>query len=228
MDDKGCLSSELETIIDEFSRIRDAYLGLKAFCDVQGEVLMMEKRSSSKLTEKFEKLSESYTLLDKRCALMTVKFNTEKQGLLKTIEELKEQCDHLRLVAMNHNGDDGQVNNLENDIAALKAELVLQTTKHTEEIAVLKQAHSDELLRYHMLLQNAKLAAASDVNKQQKRQKKSLKIQSTGGFRWPELTIEKISAAPKIAEVEKEPLEEVASKKRKLYRESDEDAISLL
>nr|XP_033327479.1 uncharacterized protein LOC117221027 [Megalopta genalis] len=230
MEDKGCLSSELESIIDEFSRIRDAYVSLKAYSDVQGESLMMERQSLNKMKENFEKLSQSYALLEKRYKSMMDEFNTEKQNMQGTIQELREQCDHLRLVVIDRNGDDGQVCNLENEITALKAELVAQAAKHKEEIAILKQAHSDELLRYHVLLQNAKLEAASDENKKQKRQRKpgNNEKENVNGFRWPELSIERISTAPRIVDVKEVHFENVGTKKRRLYRENDEDAVSLV
>lgn len=50
---------------------------------------------------------------------------------------------------------------LQDEIEVLKTELVLQEEKHTGEVAILKQEHSNEMHKYKVLLQNAKLIAAS-------------------------------------------------------------------
>lgn len=53
---------------------------------------------------------------------------------------------------------------LQDEVECLKVQLLMQEEKHNEDIALLKQQHTDEIQRYKMLLQNAKLAHTS-VNK---------------------------------------------------------------
>lgn len=53
---------------------------------------------------------------------------------------------------------------LQDEVECLKVQLLMQEKKHNEDIALLKQQHTDEIQRYKMLLQNAKLAHTS-VNK---------------------------------------------------------------
>lgn len=53
---------------------------------------------------------------------------------------------------------------LQDEVECLKVQLLMQEEKHNEDIALLKQQHTDEIQKYKMLLQNAKLTSTS-VNK---------------------------------------------------------------
>ena len=52
---------------------------------------------------------------------------------------------------------------LQDEMEVLKAQLLMQDEKHIEDVALLKKQHSDELQRYKVLLQNAKLASTSVI-----------------------------------------------------------------
>ncbi|XP_076300696.1 uncharacterized protein LOC143218929 [Lasioglossum baleicum] len=225
MNDTEPLSQELQTLVDEFARIRDAYIVLKAYCNVQEEIWATEKLHSSRMKENFEKLSETYSLLGKRYTSMIEESKQEKESLQKTIEHLKEECDHLRLLSVGVNGDNGQVSKLENEVALLKTELIVQTAKHNEDIAILKQKHSDELRKYRMF-QNSKLNAASSGVKKKAKPRNPAEENDMNFFRWPELTIEKISSAPINAEEDTTTVNNV-NKKRKLFCNDNDDAVSI-
>ncbi|XP_076653043.1 uncharacterized protein LOC143359179 [Halictus rubicundus] len=228
MNDNESLSLELQAIIDEFSRIRDAYVALKAYCDVQEETLATEKLHSNRMKENFEKLSKTYSLLRKRYHSMIEESKEEKESFQRTIENLKEQCDHLRLVAIDCNDDNEQVSKLENELAILKTELLIQTAKHNEDVAILKQKHSDELQKYKVLLQNTKLkAASSETKKKTKPKKPAQEKENINYFRWPELTIEKITSAPINADEDATTISNV-NKKRRLFCEDNDDAVSIV
>lgn len=83
---------------------------MKAYSDTQDDTLTMEKERSERMKENLEKLSRTYLLLDKRYKSTLDELRTEKVNLLKTIEELKEESDHLRLINIDRNGNDDQSN----------------------------------------------------------------------------------------------------------------------
>ncbi|XP_076757250.1 uncharacterized protein LOC143427205 [Xylocopa sonorina] len=150
------VNSELCQILDEFTRIRDAYQLLQTYCDLQGERISAEEERSAAKQGALEKFSQSYLLLDKRYKSITEKLRAENNDLRKTVEELKEQCDRLRLINTDHNRNDDEICRLQDQIEVLTAQLLMQEEKHGEDLRILKQQHSDEVQRYKMLLQTAK------------------------------------------------------------------------
>nr|XP_034184942.1 uncharacterized protein LOC117606516 isoform X2 [Osmia lignaria] len=206
------VSYEFQGILEEFGRIRDAYVALKAYCKIQDETMTMEKERSERMRENLEKLSRTYLLLERRCKSTIVALQTEKEGLLKTIEDLKEQCDHLRLINSERNANDERTYQLQDEIEILKAQLSMQEEKHNEDIALLKQKHSDEIQRYKMLLQNTK--------KNTTRPKNLVKSKNnTSCFRWPELNIERHKSNLMDIKNESTGSKSQGNKKRKLFSE---------
>ncbi|KOX73464.1 hypothetical protein WN51_14510 [Melipona quadrifasciata] len=134
---------------------------MKAYCELREEAASMEKEQVGKMRENLEKLSATYLLLEKRYKSTVEKLQTETNELRKVNEELKEQCDHLRLVNVDRAGNADQTCKLQDEMEVLKAQLLMQEEKHMEDVALLKKQHSDELQRYKVLLQNAKLASTS-------------------------------------------------------------------
>lgn len=60
--------------------------------------MSIEKARSERLQMNLEKHSTTYQLLENRYKSIVEKLQTERDDLRKTNEELKEQCDHLRLI----------------------------------------------------------------------------------------------------------------------------------
>ncbi|XP_033196658.1 uncharacterized protein LOC117160196 [Bombus vancouverensis nearcticus] len=227
MEEQEYISCELQGILEEFARIRDAYLALKAYCEMQEEAMSIEKARSERLQMNLEKLSTTYLLLENRYKSIVEKLQTERDDLRKTNEELKEQCDHLRLInAEDRGGNNNQICKLQDELEVLKAQLVIQEEKHNENVALLKQQHFDELQRYKMLLQNGKQASTSRESKKRKRPKNLGKNKNkVSFFRWPELDIETINSVPLEARNDNEAANRnCATKKRKLFYE-DRDTI---
>lgn len=59
-----------------------------------------------KMKENVEKLSKAYVLLEKRYKSSVDELKGEADNLRKTIEDLNEQCDHLRFICADRKGDD--------------------------------------------------------------------------------------------------------------------------
>ncbi|XP_015437261.1 PREDICTED: uncharacterized protein LOC107192499 [Dufourea novaeangliae] len=231
MNDKERLNSDLQGMLDEFTRVRDSHVGLKAYCDAQEVTLQTEKERSERMKEILENLSKAYMLLEKRYKITVDELSAEKEGLCKTIESLKDQCDHLRLIATDRNGDDDQVSRLQDEVEVLKTQLVLQEEKFNEDKAHLKRQHSDEVQRYKVLLQAMKLDTASvsgGGTKKRGRPKGATKNQSNPSFfRWPELHIERVSSAPMDAEDKPNDGNE-KNKKRKLFHEDTDGTFNIV
>ena len=68
----------------------------------------MEKEHVGKLKENLEKFSTTHLLLEKRYKSIVEKLQTERDELRKMNEELKDQCDHLRLVNVDRGGNADQ------------------------------------------------------------------------------------------------------------------------
>lgn len=76
---------------------------------MQEEAMSIEKARSERLQMNLEKLSTTYLLLENRYKSIVEKLQTERDDLRKTNEELKEQCDHLRLInAEDRGGNNNQ------------------------------------------------------------------------------------------------------------------------
>ncbi|XP_076235768.1 uncharacterized protein LOC143180119 [Calliopsis andreniformis] len=226
MSAKEQLSFELQGIFDEFTRVRDAYVAMKAYCDAQEETLALEKERSKRMKGNIEKLSTTYLLLEKRYKSTLEELKTEKENLCKTVEDLKEQCDHLRLIGIDRNGNDEQICKLQDEIEVLKVQMQLQEEKHNEDVAILKQRHSDEIKRYKVLLQNSKQDVATNQSRKRGPPKNVDKNKkNTFFFRWPELDIQKVSnTLPLSDEEEIENNKNNGNKRRKLFQE-DRDAV---
>ncbi|XP_076637083.1 uncharacterized protein LOC143349608 isoform X1 [Colletes latitarsis] len=199
---------------------------MKAYCETQGQVLSIEYERSQRLKENLEKLMETYQFLTNRYKVDVEKWQKEKETLCKTVEDLKEQCDHLRLIATDRNSSDQQTLRMQDEIEVLKANLLLQEEKHNEDVALLKQQHSDEIQRYKMLL-NSKAAALQNKKKEQPNTAKKTKENMPPFFRWPVLDIEKVNATPMDIE------EAIGNfgkgnKKRKLFHEKSDTPINIV
>ncbi|XP_071873804.1 uncharacterized protein [Bombus fervidus] len=233
MEEQEYINCELQGMLEEFTRIRDAYLALKSYCEMQEEAMSIEKARSERLQMNLEKLSTTYLLLENRYKSIVEKLQTERDDLRKTNEELKEQCDHLRLInAEDRGGNNDQIRKLQDELEVLKAQLAMQEEKHNENIALLKQQHFDELQRYKMLLQNKNVAAEGKQASTSRESKKRERPKNLGKnrkkvsfFRWPELDIETINNVPLEARNDNEAgNRNRATKKRKLFHE-DRDII---
>ncbi|XP_043515685.1 uncharacterized protein LOC122531660 isoform X1 [Frieseomelitta varia] len=227
MVEEECINSELRGILEEFTRIRNAYVALKAYCEIREEAASMEKEQVGKMRENLEKLSATYLLLEKRYKSTVEKLQTEMNELRKVNEELKEQCDHLRLVNVDRGGNADQMCKLQDEMEALKAQLLMQEEKHTEDVALLKKQHSDELQRYKVLLQNAKLASTSCETKKGARAKNlGNNKRKVSFFRWPELSVERVNGTS--LENEEETVDKnCGKKKRKLFYEDKDTLIDI-
>ncbi|XP_026674498.1 uncharacterized protein LOC108631180 [Ceratina calcarata] len=144
------LSSELQRLLEGFTKIQDVHLALQTYCELQDERMSMEQERSEKLKVNLEKIYEAYLLLQTRYKSSIEEFDKERNELRGTIEELREQCEHLRSINIleDHNG----VSRLQDEVEVLKIRLEMQDHQHREDIALLKQQHSDEIKRYKMLL----------------------------------------------------------------------------
>ncbi|XP_017756637.1 PREDICTED: uncharacterized protein LOC108548292 [Eufriesea mexicana] len=228
MEEEEYMSTELQRILEEFTRIKDAYLALKVYSETQEEALSIEKHRSEKLRENLEKLSNTFFLLEKRYKSNVEKLQAENGNFRKMIEELGEQCEHLRLVNADRNGSDfDAVCRLQDEVEILKSQLAMQEEKQNEDIAVLKQQHADEIQRYKMLLQNAKQGSISSKPAKRGRPKNSEKRKkNTSYFRWPELDITRANVTPMENEVETGNGDSRA-KKRKLFHEDREIVVDI-
>ncbi|PBC26984.1 hypothetical protein APICC_08533 [Apis cerana cerana] len=216
------LNSELCGILEQF-----AYVAMETYCEVQQEALSIEKERYEKMEENLEKLSKTYLFLEKKYKTTVEKLQNEGNDLRKIIEELKKDCDDLRLINAEHIANDQQMRGLQDEVECLKVQLLMQEEKHNEDIALLKQQHTDEIQRYKMLLQNAKLTHTSnEANKKRGRPKNSRKNKrDTSYFRWPELNIEKINDT----DFEKEIVNKnIGTKKRKLFHEDKDTMVDIV
>ncbi|CAK9818825.1 hypothetical protein ANTQUA_LOCUS9932 [Anthophora quadrimaculata] len=222
MADEDCINPEYLSVLEEFARIRDTYVALEAYREVQEETLNMEKERSEKMKDNLEKLSRTYLLLEKRYKSIVDELQTDNENLRKTVENLKEQCDHLRLIDTDRNGNEEQTSRFQDELEVLKAQILMQQEKHDEDIAVLKQKHSDEIQKYKLLLRNSKLGTTLEFKKKESKKSKKSKNE-TSYFRWPELNIDKINISTGNDE-------ETGSrtKKRKLFSEKPETLVDIL
>ncbi|XP_076302396.1 uncharacterized protein LOC143220672 [Lasioglossum baleicum] len=219
MEEEEYMSTDLRRNLEEFTRIRDAYLALKVYCETQEEALSIEKKHSEKLRENLEKLSNAFLLLEKRYNSNVERLQAENGNFRKMIEELREQCDHLRLVNVDRNGSEEQIFKLQDELEVLKSQLAIQEEKQNEDIAVLKQQHADEIQRYKVLLQNAKQGSIYNKAAKRGRLKNSERSNMyTSCFRWPKLDVEKTNVTPMEDEVETGNGNS-GVKKRKLFHE---------
>ncbi|CAL7942054.1 unnamed protein product [Xylocopa violacea] len=227
MAEQDLVNNELRQILDEFTRFRDAYLALQTYSELQEERISAEKERSTKMEEAIEKLSQTYLLLERRHKLTTEKLQAENGDLRKTVEELKEQCDHLRLISTDHNRNDDEICRLQDQIEVLTAQLLMQEEKYGEDVKVLKQQHSDELQRYKMLLQNAKQASTTGEPKKRGRAK-TLEKNGVQCFRWPKLDIQR---ADDDSQANDEAIGNACPtriKKRKLFYEDRETMVDIV
>ncbi|XP_043262095.1 uncharacterized protein LOC122402954 [Colletes gigas] len=226
MDDEEITRPELQGIFDEFKRIRDAYVAMKAYCVTQGQVLSLEYERTQRMKENLEKLMEAYQFLTNRYKVDVEKLQKENETLCKTIEGLKEQCDYLRLIATDRNSSDQQTFQMQDEIEVLKANLLLQEEKHNEDVALLRQKHSDEIQRYKMLL-NSRVATHQNKKREQPKTAKKTKENVPPFFRWPVLDIEKVNATPMDIE---EAIGDFGkgNKKRKLFSENSDTPINIV
>ncbi|CAK9806329.1 hypothetical protein ANTPLA_LOCUS4840 [Anthophora plagiata] len=219
---EDCLNPEFLSVFEDFARIRDTYVALEAYREVQEETLSMEKERSEKMKDNLEKLSRTYVLLEKRYKSIVDELQTDNENLRKTVENLKEQCDHLRLIDTDRNGNEEQMSRLQDELEILKAQIVMQQEKHNEDVAVLKQKHSDEIQQYKLLLRNSKLGTTVESKKKEPKKSKKSKNE-TSYFRWPELDIDKINIS---AENDMETGSRM--KKRKLFSENTKTLVDIL
>ncbi|XP_076684604.1 uncharacterized protein LOC143377335 [Andrena cerasifolii] len=223
MTDAEYVGPQFQGIIQEFTRIRDAYVALKAYSDAQDDTLTMENERSERMKENLEKLSRAYLLLEQRYKSTLAETQNDKANLQETIEQLKEECNHLRLINTDRNGNDDQINRLQDEIEVQAIQLQLQKEKYDKTVTTLKQQHSDEIQKYKMLLRNAKQEAASKPNKKKGRPPSaSQNKKHTSLFRWPELDVEIVGSAP--TDNDETENRNDGNKKRKLFHE-DRDAV---
>lgn len=71
---------------------------------------------------------------------------------------------NFTVLSVNNNINYNTVRKLQDEIEVLKAQLLLQEEKHREDVAILKQQHSDEIIRHKVLLQSAKQDAATVIS----------------------------------------------------------------
>ncbi|XP_053982352.1 uncharacterized protein LOC128878291 [Hylaeus volcanicus] len=161
MKDDKYTRPEHQEILDEFTRVRDAYVALKTYCDSQEETVKIENERLERMKGNLERLSKVCLLLENRYKLIAEEMQTENATLRKTVQDLKEQCNHLRLIVADRNGDYEQTVRLQDEVEVLKGQLLLQQEKYREDVASLIHRHSDEIQKYKVLLMNAKQNAVS-------------------------------------------------------------------
>lgn len=83
-------------------------MALKAFCDAQEETLTMKNEHLDKTKNNLNKLLQAYIFLENRYKSNMEGLQTENENLRKTIEDLKEQCDRLRFIVTDCNGNNEQ------------------------------------------------------------------------------------------------------------------------
>ncbi|XP_017799492.1 PREDICTED: uncharacterized protein LOC108580293 [Habropoda laboriosa] len=223
MADEDCINPEFLSVLEEFTRIRDAYVALEAYHRMQEETLHVEQERSEKMQENLEKLSKTYVLRDKQYKSVVDELQKDNENLRKTVENLREQCDHLRLINTDRNGNDEQMGRLQDELEVLKAQILMQQEQHNEDVAVLKQKHSDEIQRYQMLLKNAKQGPASESKKRGPPENSSKSKNQSSYVRWLELNINKINISAKSNEETGR-----RNKRRKLFSENTENTIDIL
>lgn len=81
---------------------------METYCEVQEEALSIEKERYEKMKENLEKLSKTYLFLERKYKTTVEKLQNEGNDLRKIIEELKKDCDDLRLINAERIANDEQ------------------------------------------------------------------------------------------------------------------------
>ncbi|XP_043664624.1 GRB10-interacting GYF protein 2-like isoform X1 [Vespula pensylvanica] len=232
------LRPDLQALLDNFTNLKNVYLALKTFCNIQDELLQYEKAKSSKMEEEMKKMTKTFSSLEEQRKKSIEEIRKEKEELKTALLESRQECNHLRLVYVDRNIEDEQICRLQDELEVLKAELILQEERHKEEIVKLERQYIEELQKYKTLLESRqqyqskkqKHPAIDNMSNQPSAiiKTKNRKKKEKPSFRWPGLNISKM---PKIIVTDIENEDDIdedtsatTKRKKRLYYE-DKDAI---
>ncbi|KAG7207875.1 hypothetical protein KM043_009472 [Ampulex compressa] len=226
------LRPDLRAILEEFATLRDAYVALKTYSVSLEELVKIEKHHSAQEKKNAKKMTKTFRETEQQHMSAMNEMRREKDELRKTVEELQQQCDHLRIINTERDIDNEQIYKLQDEVEVLQAQLALEQQNHVEELEAEKKRHYDELQRFKKrqavlqeagtissTFQSAKkiYAANTDAHPALKsEQKTKRKYQSQ--FRWPDLEVQKIGPTSANEEGKKEP----EKKRKKLFHENSE------
>ncbi|KAL2715869.1 protein Hook 1-like [Vespula squamosa] len=210
------LRPDLQALLDNFTHLKNVYLALKTFCNIQDELLQYEKAKSSKMEEEMKKMTKTFSSLEEQRKKSIEEIRKEKEELQTALLESRQECNHLRLVYVDRNIEDEQICRLQDELEVLKAELALQEEKHKEEIFKLERQYIEELQKYKTLLES---------------RQEYQKFDSNFISRWPGLNVSKM---PKVLATDIENEDDVdedmsatTKRKKKLYYEDKEAIIDI-
>ncbi|KAI4482084.1 hypothetical protein M0804_009103 [Polistes exclamans] len=144
------LRPDLQALLDNFTQLKNVYLSLKTFSNIQDELLQYEKSKSSKMEEEMKKMTKTFTLLEEQRKKSIEEVRKENEELKKALFESREECNHLRFIYVDRNVEDEQiiyriskgvylVCKLQDELELLKSNLALQEERHKEEIFQLER-----------------------------------------------------------------------------------------
>ncbi|KAI4499944.1 hypothetical protein M0802_004814 [Mischocyttarus mexicanus] len=178
------LRPDLQALLDNFTQLKNVYLSLKTFSNIQDELLQYEKAKSSKMEEEMKKMTKTFTSLEEQRKKSIDEVRNENEELKKTLFESQQECNHLRLIYVDRNFEDEHICRLQDELEVLKSNLALQEERHKEEIFQLERKYVDELQKYKTLLESrqqyqnkkARHPAIDDTSSQQSATVKIKKI----------------------------------------------------
>lgn len=102
------LRPDLQALLDKFTQLKNVYLSLKTFSNIQDELLQYEKVKSSKMEEEMTKMTKTFTLLEEQRKKSIEEVRKENEELKKALFESREECNHLRFIYVDRNVEDEQ------------------------------------------------------------------------------------------------------------------------
>ncbi|XP_015181883.1 PREDICTED: PERQ amino acid-rich with GYF domain-containing protein 2-like [Polistes dominula] len=198
------LRPDLQTLLDNFTQLKNVYLSLKTFSNIQDELLQYEKVKSAKMEEEMKKMTKTFTLLEEQRKKSLEEVRKENEELKKALFESREECNHLRFIYVDRNIEDEQICKLQDELEVLKSNLALQEERHKEEMFELERKYTEEIQKYKILLETrqqyqnkmARHPGMDDTSNQQSQIVKIKKIKKKDKqptFRWPGLNVSKAS-----------------------------------
>ncbi|XP_035738337.1 GRB10-interacting GYF protein 2-like [Vespa mandarinia] len=233
------LRPDLQALLDNFTHLKNVYLALKTFCNIQDELLQYEKAKSSKMEEEIKKITKTFSSLEEQRKKSIEEIRKEKEELKTALLESRQECNHLRLVYIDRNIEDEQICRLQDELEVLKAELALQEERHKEEIFKLEKQFIEELQKYKTLLESkqqnqrkkAKHPAIDNMSNQLSANVKTKNTKKKPFFRWSGLNVSKM---PKVIATDMENEDDIdedtstiTKRKKKLYYEDKEAIIDI-
>ncbi|XP_043502314.1 golgin subfamily A member 6-like protein 7 [Polistes fuscatus] len=235
------LRPDLQSLLDNFTQLKNVYLSLKTFSNIQDELLQYEKVKSFKMEEEMKKMTKTFTLLEEQRKKSIEEVRKENEELKKALFESREECNHLRFIYVDRNVEDEQICKLQDELEVLKSNLALQEERHKEEIFQLERKYVEEIQKYKTLLESrqqhqnkkARHPAMDDTSSQQSTliKIKKIKKKDKPSFRWPGLNVSKASKIitndfENEDNMDKYTLEKT-TRKKKLYCEDKEAIVDI-